>query len=281
MHVKYASRHALYPEPNVFEPAAVAVINAARDRRDVAPDLVAERDVPAVVGVVAARVRDAERDVFCLVAVRVVVLPAFVRDVVPRVVCAVDAVRDVVDVWAAWVRDVVARDVDVFVVLPPRDVTVVVPRDDCVVFDAERTAALAKPMPPTSTAIKITMRFIISYIMISKMKPPGNAYLRQSVIKNPATRDRIYCLFAVWSGVGRLRSTNVMRPLSKSYGVISTRTFSPTLTHMRALRILPHTVAKISCPFSNFTRNIVFGNLSSTVPVKTITSSFAMVKYSF
>lgn len=34
MHVKYASRQALYPEPNVLEPAAAAVINAARDRRD-------------------------------------------------------------------------------------------------------------------------------------------------------------------------------------------------------------------------------------------------------
>lgn len=79
---------------------------------------------------------------------------------------------------------------------------------------------------------------------------------------------------------GRLRSTNVMRPLSKSYGVISTRTRSPTFTQIRALRILPHTVANISCPFSNFTRNIVFGNLSSTVPVKTMTSSFAICAFS-
>ena len=84
-------------------------------------------------------------------------------------------------------------------------------------------------------------------------------------------------LFSVFSAVGRVRSTNVMRPLSKSYGVISTRTFSPTLTQMRNLRILPHTVAKISCPFSKRTRNIVFGNLSITVPLKTITSSFAIV----
>jgi hypothetical protein len=47
---------------------------------------------------------------------------------------------------------------------------------------------------------------------------------------------------------------------------------------MRALRIFPHIVANIIWPFSKRTRNIVFGNLSSTTPEKTITSSFAMYK---
>ena len=78
------------------------------------------------------------------------------------------------------------------------------------------------------------------------------------------------------SGDAILRSMNVMRPLSKSYGVISTRTFFPTLTQIRFLRIFPQTVAMMSWPLSSFTRNIVFGNLSVTVPVKTITSSFAI-----
>ena len=81
-----------------------------------------------------------------------------------------------------------------------------------------------------------------------------------------------------FSDAACVRSTNVMRPLSKSYGVISTWTFSPALTQMRALRIFPHIVANIIWPFSRRTRNIVFGNLSSTVPEKTITSSFAMYK---
>ena len=154
MHVKYASRHALYPVPNVFEPAADAVNNAARDRRDVL--FVAARDVVPPV-VVAVRARDvAVRDVFVGVA----------RDVVAaRGDCVVvDVVRgDTVLVRDVAVRDVVVRGVCT-VPAVVRDCVVVVAdvvRDCCVVVDAERTAALAKPMPPHSTAMNITTRFII------------------------------------------------------------------------------------------------------------------------
>ena len=58
MHVKYASRHALYPVPNVFVPAPLAVV-VARVRRaadvDVALRAVVALVAPRVVAVVAAR----------------------------------------------------------------------------------------------------------------------------------------------------------------------------------------------------------------------------------
>ena len=84
-------------------------------------------------------------------------------------------------------------------------------------------------------------------------------------------------------GLVRLRSAYTIRPLVRSYGVISTCTFSPIPTQIRFLRILPETVAVTVCPFSSCTENIVFGILSKTTPEKTITSSFAMLLlyYSF
>src|SRR3954447_11912867 len=65
-----------------------------------------------------------------------------------------------------------------------------------------------------------------------------------------------------------------MRPLLRSYGVISTLTRSPASTRIRFLRILPLVWARIECSLSNFTRNMALGRSSITVPLNSIISSF-------
>src|SRR5580692_839011 len=70
---------------------------------------------------------------------------------------------------------------------------------------------------------------------------------------------------------------NVIRPLERSYGVISTLTLSPTKTRMRFLRILPEVWVRTSWPFSSFTRNIALGKSSVTVPSNSSNSSLAIV----
>src|SRR5271166_5011682 len=65
-----------------------------------------------------------------------------------------------------------------------------------------------------------------------------------------------------------------MRPLVRSYGVISTRTLSPASTRMRFLRILPAVWAMISWSFSSLTRNVAFGSSSTTNPGNSSSSSF-------
>src|SRR5437763_8828823 len=67
-----------------------------------------------------------------------------------------------------------------------------------------------------------------------------------------------------------------MRPLVRSYGVISTRTWSPASTRMRFLRIRPAVWAMISCSFSSLTRNVAFGSSSVTTPGNSNSSSFAI-----
>src|SRR5215472_3421887 len=67
-----------------------------------------------------------------------------------------------------------------------------------------------------------------------------------------------------------------MRPLVKSYGVISTRTLSPASTRMRFLRMRPAVWAMISCSFSSLTRNVAFGSNSVTTPGNSKSSSFAI-----
>src|SRR5690349_24633108 len=67
-----------------------------------------------------------------------------------------------------------------------------------------------------------------------------------------------------------------MRPLVRSYGVISTKTLSPASTRIRFLRILPAVWAMISCPFSSFTRKVALGSNSLTVPGNSRSSSFAI-----
>src|SRR6478672_13139011 len=66
-----------------------------------------------------------------------------------------------------------------------------------------------------------------------------------------------------------------MRPLVKSYGVISTSTSSPVSTRMRFLRILPAVWPRTSWPFSSFTRNIALGRSSTTCPRISSSSSLA------
>src|ERR1051326_355977 len=67
-----------------------------------------------------------------------------------------------------------------------------------------------------------------------------------------------------------------MRPLVRSYGVISTRTLSPASTRMRFLRMRPAVWAMISCSFSSLTRNVAFGSSSVTTPGNSSSSSFAI-----
>src|SRR6185312_11073459 len=67
-----------------------------------------------------------------------------------------------------------------------------------------------------------------------------------------------------------------MRPLVRSYGVISTRTLSPASTLMRFLRIRPAVWAMISCSFSSFTLNVALGSSSVTTPGNSSISSFAI-----
>src|SRR5271166_60836 len=65
-----------------------------------------------------------------------------------------------------------------------------------------------------------------------------------------------------------------MRPLVRSYGVISTRTLSPASTRMRFLRILPAVWAIISWSFSSLTRKVALGSNSTTNPGNSNSSSF-------
>src|SRR5688572_19874720 len=64
-----------------------------------------------------------------------------------------------------------------------------------------------------------------------------------------------------------------MRPRERSYGDSSTFTRSPGRIRMKFIRILPLTCASTRCPFSSSTRNIAFGNGSTTVPSTSIASS--------
>lgn len=146
MHVKYASRHALYPVPNVFdwEVACVTVARADEWGRN------------GVVLVVVRPVRGvfAERAVDKVFVARDDVVPVDVRAVAVRVgVVPVDA-RDVVVCCA--VRDAVVRAVPVVAI---REIVFlfVVARDT--VF-ASRTAASAMPIP-TINAIRIYAVFFI------------------------------------------------------------------------------------------------------------------------
>ncbi len=55
-------------------------------------------------------------------------------------------------------------------------------------------------------------------------------------------------------------------PRDKSYGESSTVTISPAKILIKCMRILPETWAKTICLFSNSTRNIALGNVSTTFP---------------
>jgi len=242
--VKYASRQELYPELNVCESLVARVTCVGCNARDVAT-----RDI--------------------VLASRAVVFGVVIRDTIVRE--GVVAVRDIIVlVLLSGVRDTAVASLRIVTFCDCFDV-MFRPLEFVV-----RTAASVTPMH-TKHAVRKDRTFLILSIIIMITK---NTVLGQVVFtrKNKKSRFRsgMFCYAVGVSVPPRFRSTNVMRPLSKSYGVISTRTCSPTLTQMRALRIFPHTVAKISCPFSSFTRNMVLGNLSSTTPLNTITSSFAI-----
>src|SRR5207302_37660 len=67
----------------------------------------------------------------------------------------------------------------------------------------------------------------------------------------------------------------VMRPRVRSYGDSSTRTLSPGRMRMKCFRILPEMCANTLCLFSSSTWNMALGNVSRTVPVTSIASSFS------
>src|SRR5579863_102949 len=65
-----------------------------------------------------------------------------------------------------------------------------------------------------------------------------------------------------------------MRPRFRSYGLSSTATRSPGSIRMKFLRILPETCANTSWLVSSFTLNMALGNVSTTVAMTSIASSF-------
>lgn len=134
MHAKYASRHALYPVPNVFDCAADIVV--ARAGRETFVD---------VRGVFAALVRGdvATREIFVVCPVRDdVVVRA--REVVVVARCGVAVVRDTV------VRDDAEREPTVLCV----------PEVLREMLFASRTAASAMPTPTMYAIIKVKILFI-------------------------------------------------------------------------------------------------------------------------
>src|ERR1044071_8184900 len=72
-----------------------------------------------------------------------------------------------------------------------------------------------------------------------------------------------------------------MRPRVRSYGESSTSTLSPGRIRMKCFLILPEMWASTLCLFSSSTWNIAFGNVSRTVPVTSIASSFDIPSFSF
>ena len=101
-----------------------------------------------------------------------------------------------------------------------------------------------------------------SRIMSARWQPHQTA---QAPSKPKSTKTEIYLC------------RKVIRPLDRSYGVISTSTLSPASTRMRNFRIFPAIRAMISWSFSRRTKNIALGNFSITVPVNSSSSSLAIL----
>lgn len=80
-------------------------------------------------------------------------------------------------------------------------------------------------------------------------------------------------------GFGASLCRKVMRPFVRSYGDISTMTLSPGRMRMKCKRILPETCARMRCPFTSSTRNMVFGSSSTTFPSTSIASFSAMSRF--
>src|SRR5579875_1322963 len=65
-----------------------------------------------------------------------------------------------------------------------------------------------------------------------------------------------------------------MRPRLRSYGLSSMATRSPGRMRMKFFRMRPETCARTWCLFSSSTLNIALGNVSTTVAITSIASSF-------
>lgn len=208
MHVKYASRHALYPVSNVWVDgvvdarAIVGIIALRPARADVCATFL-DAVVTAARAFVAARVT--------VVALRatvvVAVARALVRGIVPVIFVRV-AVRPADGVIVAVRGDAVAVRVDTV------GVDVVTARIPTVwglivlraIVDASRTAASAIPMQPIHAMAKSKILFIpfIMYIMISKRPRSGQGINYMFVHKNipPDAGYKISCRFRIpwWGG---------------------------------------------------------------------------------
>ncbi len=169
MHEKYASRHVLYPVPNVFVPVADVVVARATAPLRATVFVALRADDCVVVAlravVVALRAVVLVRAALRAVAVRLTVLRAVVRAV---------ALRDVVVVAAPVRADVCDCAVSDFARVVTLSLGVV-----RVTLDTLRTAASAKPMPAQSVAAKSKIFFILGFvIMIAKMPFSGQGLFR-------------------------------------------------------------------------------------------------------
>lgn len=185
MHEKYASRHVLYPVPNVFVPLADVVIARAfvvALRAIVFVALRADDGVVTRAFVVALRAAVFVRAALRAVAVRLTVLRAVVRGVALRDLVAVVAVRVVgCDCVTSDCLRAVTLSLGVFLVT----------------VDALRTAASEKPMPAQSVAAKSKIFFILGFVtMITKMPFYGQGLFRTIAQffckKNPADYGTFY-----------------------------------------------------------------------------------------
>ncbi|MBD5400921.1 hypothetical protein HDR61_04245 [bacterium] len=145
MHVKYASRHELYPVPKLVVVAARATV-ALRAARALADVVAADAGVrTAALDFCVADIALREDVVFTIFVVRAARVVTF------------DFARDCV---AARVATDVVRDVGVVL----RALCMVVPSVLRGVLDALRTAALETPMPANKNAAKSTVLFIIAIL---------------------------------------------------------------------------------------------------------------------
>lgn len=72
---------------------------------------------------------------------------------------------------------------------------------------------------------------------------------------------------AFWNLEQRYLYRQTIRPIVGSYAETSTSTESPGMIRIiRPLRIFPDARAVTSWPVSSFTRNVAFGNVSTTTP---------------
>src|ERR1700758_4299920 len=96
-----------------------------------------------------------------------------------------------------------------------------------------------------------------------KLKPVACSQQPVALTSLPATGYQLLHLYRY-----------TIRPRFRSYGLSSTATRSPGKMRMKFLRILPETCASTSWFVSSFTLNMALGNVSTTVAMTSIASSF-------